>query len=149
MPEVFSARDMTTPVRQTNTKVSAAFISQARELLTQDYLPKVERCLEQLSDEQVWWRANDKSTALAISSCTSRAMRGSGSSAAWAGNVMIGYAMPNLPNGASFLVRIYSLTLKKPSATPIKHWKVLRPHGCSINSRFRERRRQPWRRYFM
>src|SRR6185436_4486021 len=34
------------------------------ELLTQEYLPKIERSLEQLADEQIWWRANDKSNSI-------------------------------------------------------------------------------------
>ena len=55
---------MTTSAQSAHPEVSAAFISQARELLTQEYLPKIERCLEQLADEQVWWRANDKSNSI-------------------------------------------------------------------------------------
>ena len=57
-------QNMTTPGMKSDTKVSAAFLSQARELVTQEYLPKIERSLEQLSDEQVWWRANDKSNSI-------------------------------------------------------------------------------------
>ena len=45
-------------------EVSAAFIAQARELLTGDYLPKIERCLESLDDKDVWWRANDESNSV-------------------------------------------------------------------------------------
>lgn len=41
-----------------------AFISQARELLLGEYLPKLERCLEQLTDEQVWWRPNQESNSI-------------------------------------------------------------------------------------
>jgi len=55
---------MTTPGLKTEAKISAAFVSQARELLSQEYLPKIERSLEQLSDEQVWWRANDRSNSI-------------------------------------------------------------------------------------
>jgi uncharacterized damage-inducible protein DinB len=55
---------MTTPATLSDRKVSAAFISQARYLLREDYLPKIERCLEQLSDEQVWWRANINSNSI-------------------------------------------------------------------------------------
>lgn len=60
--KVFS--DMTTSGGQTDPGVSAAFISQARYLLREEYLPKIERCLEQLTDEQIWWRANDKSNSI-------------------------------------------------------------------------------------
>jgi uncharacterized damage-inducible protein DinB len=44
--------------------VAEAFITQARSLLNDDYLPKIERCLEKLSDEAVWWRANPESNSI-------------------------------------------------------------------------------------
>jgi uncharacterized damage-inducible protein DinB len=44
--------------------ISAAFISQARHLLSEDYLPKIERCLETLKDAQVWWRPNETSNSI-------------------------------------------------------------------------------------
>jgi uncharacterized damage-inducible protein DinB len=40
------------------------FIAKARSLLSEDYLPKIERCLEKLSDEDVWWRANPESNSI-------------------------------------------------------------------------------------
>jgi uncharacterized damage-inducible protein DinB len=55
---------MTTPAESADGEVSAAFISQARELLTREYLPKIERCLERLAEEQIWWRANDNSNGI-------------------------------------------------------------------------------------
>jgi uncharacterized damage-inducible protein DinB len=36
-----------------------AFINQATDFLTGEYLPKIERCLERLTDEQIWWRSNE------------------------------------------------------------------------------------------
>jgi uncharacterized damage-inducible protein DinB len=45
-------------------KVATAFIAQAREVLTNDYLPKITRCLESLSDEDVWWRPNEESNSI-------------------------------------------------------------------------------------
>lgn len=45
-------------------EVSRAFIEEARQQLAQDYLPKIERCLERLSEEQVWWRANEQSNSV-------------------------------------------------------------------------------------
>ena len=30
----------------------------------EDFLPKIERCLERLSDEQIWWRANEESNSV-------------------------------------------------------------------------------------
>ena len=41
-----------------------AFIDRAIEFLTDEYLPKIERCLEQLNDEQIWWRANEESNSI-------------------------------------------------------------------------------------
>ncbi len=55
---------MTTPASQTDPGVSGEFISQARYLLREEYLPKIERSLEQLADEQVWWRANENSNSI-------------------------------------------------------------------------------------
>ena len=40
------------------TDVSQSFIDQSRQLLSEHYLPRIERCLERLSDEEIWWRAN-------------------------------------------------------------------------------------------
>jgi uncharacterized damage-inducible protein DinB len=44
--------------------VSRAFLETSRSLIATDYLPKIERCLEQLTDEDVWWRANDASNSI-------------------------------------------------------------------------------------
>jgi uncharacterized damage-inducible protein DinB len=44
--------------------VARAFIDRAAEFLRDDYLPKVERCLERLTDEQIWWRANEESNSI-------------------------------------------------------------------------------------
>ena len=46
------------------TGVTEAFIAQARSLLATDYLPKIERCLEKLSDEDVWWRPHEESNSI-------------------------------------------------------------------------------------
>ena len=46
------------------TDVSQAFVQKARELIKQEYLPKIERCMEKLTDEQVWWRANPESNSI-------------------------------------------------------------------------------------
>src|SRR5262245_8184304 len=44
--------------------VAAQFLAQSRELLRSDFLSKIERCLEALSDEDVWWRANEASNSI-------------------------------------------------------------------------------------
>jgi uncharacterized damage-inducible protein DinB len=41
-----------------------AFIAKARLLLKEEFLPKLERCLERLSDEEVWRRANEESNSI-------------------------------------------------------------------------------------
>lgn len=43
---------------------SQAFISQASKFLVEEYLPKIERCLEQLDNDQIWWRANSQSNSI-------------------------------------------------------------------------------------
>ena len=45
-------------------EVTEAFIIKARSLLKEDCLPKIERCVERLSDSEVWWRANPESNSI-------------------------------------------------------------------------------------
>jgi uncharacterized damage-inducible protein DinB len=40
------------------------FIACAHDFFTEEYLPKIERCLERLTDEQIWWRANEESNSI-------------------------------------------------------------------------------------
>jgi len=47
-----------------NENLADRFIDQARNFLTTEYLPKIERCLDQLSDEQIWWRPNEQSNSI-------------------------------------------------------------------------------------
>ena len=44
--------------------VASAFIVKARSLLMTDYLPKIERCMEQLQDEDIWWRRGEESNSI-------------------------------------------------------------------------------------
>ena len=44
--------------------VSNAFVNRAIDFLTGEYLPKIERCLEQLTDEQIWGRSNEESNSI-------------------------------------------------------------------------------------
>jgi uncharacterized damage-inducible protein DinB len=41
-----------------------AFLTAARAFLRDEYLPKIERCLERLTDEQIWWRPNEDSNSV-------------------------------------------------------------------------------------
>jgi uncharacterized damage-inducible protein DinB len=45
-------------------EIGQAFIASARGYFADDYLPKIERCLELLTDEQIWWRANPQSNSI-------------------------------------------------------------------------------------
>jgi uncharacterized damage-inducible protein DinB len=42
-----------------------AFIAESRKYLTASYLPRIERAVERLSDEALWWRANAESNSVA------------------------------------------------------------------------------------
>ena len=45
-------------------EVGRVFIDHAAKFLREDYLPKIERCLEKLTDKQIWWRANKDSNSI-------------------------------------------------------------------------------------
>jgi uncharacterized damage-inducible protein DinB len=45
-------------------ETARAFLEEARRFLRDDYQPKIERCLERLTDEQVWWRAGERSNSI-------------------------------------------------------------------------------------
>lgn len=40
------------------------FIARSRYHFTEDFLPKIERCLERLNDDQIWWRPNEQSNSI-------------------------------------------------------------------------------------
>src|SRR5262249_8898770 len=44
--------------------VLRSFVDQSRNLLTSSYLPRIQRCVEKLSDQEVWWRANPESNSV-------------------------------------------------------------------------------------
>ncbi|MGH9945883.1 MAG: DinB family protein [Pyrinomonadaceae bacterium] len=46
------------------TDVAKHFLAESRVFLSSDYLPKIERCLEVLTDEDVWWRPNEGSNSI-------------------------------------------------------------------------------------
>ena len=52
------------PENQTKNEAAPAFIAKARSLLMTDYLPKIERCLEKLKDDEVWWRRGEESNSI-------------------------------------------------------------------------------------
>src|SRR4051812_9327405 len=54
------ARVVAAPVIDT----SQAFITQSRQLLTDSYFPRIEKAVEGLSIENIWWRANAESNSI-------------------------------------------------------------------------------------
>lgn len=46
------------------TDITHPFLSESRRFLTADYLPKIERSLADLSDEEIWWRPNEASNSI-------------------------------------------------------------------------------------
>ena len=40
------------------------FIKDSRSLLAADFLPKIERCLDRLTEDDVWWRPNEASNSI-------------------------------------------------------------------------------------
>jgi uncharacterized damage-inducible protein DinB len=44
--------------------IGTALLTESRALLVGDYLPKIERCVTLLADEQIWWRANSASNSI-------------------------------------------------------------------------------------
>ena len=46
------------------TDAAQAFIGESRQFLVAEYLPRIERSVEGLSDAQVWWRPNDESNSI-------------------------------------------------------------------------------------
>jgi uncharacterized damage-inducible protein DinB len=40
------------------------FLDKSRHLLLTDYVPKIERCLACLSDDDIWWRPNEASNSI-------------------------------------------------------------------------------------
>jgi len=45
-------------------ELARAFVGEARQHLLADYLPKLERCAERLTDEQAWRRAGEESNSI-------------------------------------------------------------------------------------
>ena len=45
-------------------EIGQSFIACSRAYFADDYLPKIERCLDLLTDEQIWWRANPQSNSI-------------------------------------------------------------------------------------
>jgi uncharacterized damage-inducible protein DinB len=61
------------------------FLAESRDFLLHDYMPKIERCVAQLSDEQIWARSNDASNSIG-----NLLLHLAGSSKYWAAEVIDG-----------------------------------------------------------
>ena len=46
------------------TEISRVFLEKSRNLIAADYLPKIERSIDRLSDSDIWWRPNDASNSI-------------------------------------------------------------------------------------
>ena len=46
------------------TDVAKAYIEYSRQRLVQEYLPKVKKCLAELTEEDVWWRAHETDNSI-------------------------------------------------------------------------------------
>ena len=44
--------------------LAQAFLDKSRSLMLADYVPKIERSLDPLSDDDVWWRPNEASNSI-------------------------------------------------------------------------------------
>jgi uncharacterized damage-inducible protein DinB len=55
---------MAKPEKIGATDITRAFLQKSQSLLVSDYLPKIERCLGHLTDEDVWSRPNDASNSI-------------------------------------------------------------------------------------
>jgi len=47
-----------------NDQTPALFLSHARQFLAGEYLPKIEKCLASLTEQDVWWRGNEESNSI-------------------------------------------------------------------------------------
>ena len=63
-PNTNEDQNRQTKMPNTDNAIAESFLKRASEYLLGDYLPKIERCLEKLNDEQIWWRANEESNSI-------------------------------------------------------------------------------------
>jgi uncharacterized damage-inducible protein DinB len=46
------------------TECARAFLRQAGKHLREEFMPKIRACVESLSEEEIWWRPNDRSNSV-------------------------------------------------------------------------------------
>ncbi|MCI0418339.1 MAG: DUF1572 domain-containing protein [Acidobacteria bacterium] len=47
-----------------NAEVGDAFLLQARSHLNDDFMPKIRKCLDVLTEEDIWWRAHETNNSI-------------------------------------------------------------------------------------
>lgn len=52
------------PAHFSMSDIGQTFVARSQFHLGEDFLPKIERCVGLLSDEQIWWRANEQSNSI-------------------------------------------------------------------------------------
>ena len=45
-------------------EIAAQYIGYSRRRLITEYLPRIEKCLNELSDDQIWWRAHETDNSI-------------------------------------------------------------------------------------
>ena len=85
--------------------IAKHFIAQSRGFLSSDYLPQIERCLAVLSDEDVWWRANQGSNSIGNLLLHLEGGRGRGLQASPAASTSSGIGSKNSMNGNRYRAR--------------------------------------------
>ncbi len=63
-PSINALRNLKSSCIKEQMSIGTAFLKESRALLVGDYLPKIERCVTLLTDEQIWWRANPASNSI-------------------------------------------------------------------------------------
>jgi uncharacterized damage-inducible protein DinB len=46
-----------------SSRTSKLFLADAQKLLAKEHMPNIVKCLEQLSDDEIWWRPNEASNS--------------------------------------------------------------------------------------
>jgi len=44
--------------------IARAFLDKSRRLITSEYVPTIERCLDALANDDIWWRPNEASNSI-------------------------------------------------------------------------------------
>lgn len=130
-------------------EIGQVFIARCRHHFAEDFLPKIERCLELLSDEQIWWRANPQSNSIG-----NLLLHLSGNVRQWIVSG-IGGVIDARDRDAEFAARAIIprdellARLKQTLGQAIARWQTLTAIGCSSECKFRDATLRPWKRFCM